>query len=69
MMDGQVGTIRNALDSEELNEVAILSYSAKYASAYYGPFRDAADGSPQFGDRRSHQMYPANAREALREHQ
>ena len=68
-MDGQVGTIRNALDSEELNEVAILSYSAKYASAYYGPFRDAADGSPQFGDRRSHQMDPANAREALREHQ
>ena len=69
MMDGQVSTIRNALDSEELNEVAILSYSAKYASAYYGPFRDAADGSPQFGDRRSHQMDPANAREALREHQ
>jgi porphobilinogen synthase len=69
MMDGQVGAIREALDGQGFDDVAILSYSAKYASAYYGPFRDAADGAPRFGDRRSHQMDPANARDALREHE
>ena len=69
MMDGQVASIRAALDEEGLAHVPILSYSAKYASAYYGPFRDAADGAPAFGDRKSHQMDPANAREALREHE
>jgi porphobilinogen synthase len=69
MMDGQVSAIRAALDDAGYPDVAILSYSAKYASAYYGPFRDAADGAPRFGDRRSHQMDPANAREAMREHQ
>jgi porphobilinogen synthase len=68
MMDGQVGAIRSALDRGGHADVAILSYSAKYASAYYGPFRDAADGAPSFGDRKSHQMDPANGREALREH-
>ncbi len=68
MMDGQVAAIRRALDEADHAEVGIVSYSAKYASAYYGPFRDAADGAPAFGDRRSHQMDPANAREALREH-
>lgn len=67
MMDHQVGTIRSALDSAGNQEVGILSYSAKYASAFYGPFRNAAGGAPQFGDRRSHQMDPCNAREALRE--
>jgi porphobilinogen synthase len=69
MMDGQVSAIRAALDDAGYPDVAILSYSAKFASAYYGPFRDAADGAPRFGDRRSHQMDPANAREAMREHQ
>lgn len=68
MMDGQVGAIRSGLDREGFREVAILGYSAKYASSYYGPFRDAAGGAPAFGDRRSHQMDPANASEALREH-
>ena len=68
MMDGQVGAIRSALDAAGHHDVAILSYSAKYASAFYGPFRDAAGGAPRFGDRRSHQMNPANAREARREH-
>jgi len=68
MMDGQVASIRAALDGAGYEQVAILSYSAKYASAYYGPFRDAADGAPSFGDRKSHQMDPANPREALREH-
>jgi porphobilinogen synthase len=68
MMDRQVGAIREALDTAGFHDTAILSYSAKYASAYYGPFRDAADGAPQFGDRKSHQMDPANRREALREH-
>ncbi|HEX4948568.1 MAG TPA: porphobilinogen synthase [Blastocatellia bacterium] len=67
MMDGMVGAIRSALDTAGFSEIPILSYAIKYASAYYGPFRDAADSAPQFGDRRSYQMDPANAREALRE--
>jgi porphobilinogen synthase len=67
MMDGRVGAIRRALDREGLADVAILSYAAKYASAFYGPFREAADSAPQFGDRRGYQMDPANRREALRE--
>ena len=67
MIDGMVGAIRGALDGESLQGVAILSYAVKYASAFYGPFREAAEGAPAFGDRRSHQMDPANAREALRE--
>jgi porphobilinogen synthase len=67
MMDGRVAAIRAALDSAGLNEVPILSYAAKYASVFYGPFREAADSAPQFGDRRSYQMDPANQREALRE--
>ena len=67
MMDGRVGAIRAALDGQGFADLAILSYAAKYASAYYGPFREAADSAPQFGDRRSYQMDPANAREALRE--
>ena len=67
MMDGRVGAIREALDGDGNAETAICSYSAKYASAYYGPFRDAAGSTPSFGDRRSHQMDPANAGEAVRE--
>ena len=67
MMDGMVAAIRQALDAAGFHQVAILSYAAKYASAFYGPFRDAAESPPQFGDRRSHQMDPANVREALRE--
>ncbi len=67
MMDGRVGAIRHALDERGFERVAIMSYAAKYCSAFYGPFREAADSAPQFGDRRSHQMDPANAREALRE--
>jgi len=67
MMDGRVGAIRRALDAEGFADVAILAYSAKYASAFYGPFREAADSAPQFGDRRGYQMDPANVREALRE--
>ena len=67
MIDGMVGAIRSALDEERFEQVAILSYAVKYASAFYGPFRDAAEGAPAFGDRRGHQMDPANAREALRE--
>jgi porphobilinogen synthase len=67
MIDGMVGAIRGALDAEGLYGVAILSYAVKYASAFYGPFREAAEGAPAFGDRRSHQMDPGNAREALRE--
>ncbi len=67
MMDGQVGAIRTALDTAGHHEVAVLAYSAKYASALYGPFRDAAECAPQFGDRRSYQMDPPNAREALDE--
>ena len=67
MMDGRVRAIRRALDAAGLDETPILSYAVKYASAFYGPFREAAQSAPQFGDRRSHQMDPANAREALRE--
>ncbi|MBV8373931.1 MAG: porphobilinogen synthase [Candidatus Eremiobacteraeota bacterium] len=67
MMDGRVGVIRRALDAREHTGVAIMSYSAKYASAFYGPFRDAARSSPQGGDRRGYQMDPPNVREALRE--
>ncbi|MGH8982989.1 MAG: porphobilinogen synthase, partial [Acidimicrobiia bacterium] len=67
MMDGQVGAIRTALDSSGHDEIAILAYSAKYASALYGPFRDAAECAPSFGDRRGYQMDPANGREALDE--
>jgi porphobilinogen synthase len=67
MMDGRVGAIRRALDAEGYPDLPILSYAAKYASAYYGPFREAADSAPQFGDRRGYQMDPANVREALRE--
>jgi porphobilinogen synthase len=67
MMDGRVGAIRDALDEEGLEQVAILSYAAKFASAFYGPFRDAAESTPQFGDRRSYQMDAANGDEALRE--
>ena len=67
MMDGRVGRIRTALDESGFTDVAIMAYSAKYCSAFYGPFRDAADSAPAFGDRRSHQMDPANVDEALRE--
>jgi porphobilinogen synthase len=67
MMDGRVGAIRAALDGAGHSNTAILSYAAKYASSFYGPFRDAAHSTPQFGDRRSYQMDPANAEEALRE--
>lgn len=67
MMDGRVGRIRTALDESGHTEVAIMSYAAKYCSAFYGPFREAADSAPAFGDRRSHQMDPANSDEALRE--
>ena len=67
MMDHQVAAIRDSLDSAGYQQVSILSYAAKYASAFYGPFRDAAGGAPQFGDRKTHQMNPANAFEALRE--
>lgn len=67
MMDGRVGAIREALDANGFCNVPILSYSAKYASGYYGPFRDAAGSAPHFGDRKSYQMDPANGREALRE--
>lgn len=67
MMDGFVTTIREGLDEAGFEDIPILSYAAKYASAYYGPFRDAADSSPQFGDRRTYQMDPGNGREALKE--
>jgi porphobilinogen synthase len=67
MLDGRVRAIRTALDEHGLADVAILSYAAKYASAFYGPFREAADSAPQFGDRRGYQMDPANGHEALRE--
>ena len=67
MMDGRVAAIRTALDSGGFNETPIMSYAAKFASAYYGPFRDAAESAPQFGDRHSYQMDAANAEEALRE--
>jgi porphobilinogen synthase len=67
MMDGRVGAIREALDDRGYEQTPILAYSAKYASAFYGPFREAADSTPSFGDRRGYQMDPANVREALRE--
>lgn len=67
MMDGRVGAMRQALDAAGWDQVGILAYSAKYASAYYGPFRDALDSAPQFGDKKTYQMDPANAREALKE--
>ena len=67
MMDGRVGAIRRALDENGFSDLAILAYAAKYCSGFYGPFREAAHSEPQFGDRRSYQMDPANAREALRE--
>jgi porphobilinogen synthase len=67
MMDGGVGAIREALDAKGFQRVPIMSYAAKYASSFYGPFREAAECAPQFGDRRSYQMDPANAREAVRE--
>jgi porphobilinogen synthase len=69
MMDGRVGAIREMLDKDGFQHVAIMSYSAKYASAFYGPFREAAGSAPSFGDRRSYQMDPSNAREALRQMQ
>ena len=67
MMDGRVAAIRSALDAEGFDQVAIMSYAAKYASAFYGPFRDAAESTPEFGDRRGYQMDPPNRREAMRE--
>jgi len=67
MMDGRIGAIREALDAQGFNQTGIMSYAAKFASVFYGPFRDAAESPPQFGDRRSYQMDPANAAEALRE--
>ena len=67
MMDGRVGAIRTALDENGYKHIPIMAYAAKYASAFYGPFREAAESAPQFGDRRSYQMDPANAEEALRE--
>jgi len=67
MMDGRVGAIRETLDEHKFENIPILSYAAKYCSGFYGPFREAAQSAPQFGDRRSYQMDPANAREALKE--
>jgi porphobilinogen synthase len=67
MMDGRVGAIRRVLDNEGFDQVVIMAYAAKYASGFYGPFREAAESTPQFGDRRSYQMDPANTDEALRE--
>ena len=67
MMDGRVGVIREALDEEGFDQIPIMAYAAKFASGFYGPFRDAAESTPQFGDRRSYQMDPPNADEALRE--
>ncbi len=67
MMDGRIGTIRHALDEHDFSQTPVMAYSAKFASGFYGPFREAAESTPQFGDRRSYQMDPANAREALRE--
>src|SRR4051794_23412762 len=67
MMDGRVGSIRTALDDEGFSDTPIIAYSAKFASAFYGPFREAAESAPAFGDRRAYQMDPANAREAVRE--
>ena len=67
MIDGMVAAVRGGLDGAGFERIPVLSYSIKYASSFYGPFRDAAEGAPKHGDRRSHQMDPANAREALRE--
>ena len=67
MMDGRVGAIREALDENGYDQTPIMAYSAKYASAFYGPFREAAESAPQFGDRRAYQMDPPNVEEALRE--
>ncbi len=67
MMDGRVAEIRESLDENNFQNIPVMSYAVKYASSFYGPFRDAADGAPQFGDRRSYQMDPANVREAFRE--
>jgi porphobilinogen synthase len=67
MIDGMAGAIRGSLDAAGFGRVAILSYSTKYASGFYGPFREAAQGAAKFGDRKTHQMDPANAREAIRE--
>jgi porphobilinogen synthase len=67
MMDGRVAFLRNALDTEGFSDVGIMSYTAKYASAFYGPFRDALQSAPKFGDKKTYQMNPANVREALRE--
>ncbi|MCU0693169.1 MAG: porphobilinogen synthase [Polyangiaceae bacterium] len=67
MMDGRIGAIREALDEEGYTNVSILAYTAKYASAFYGPFRDALESAPKFGDKKTYQMDPANAREAIRE--
>lgn len=67
MMDGRIGAIRQGLDEAGYTQVAILAYTAKYASAYYGPFRDALDSAPKFGDKKTYQMNPANSREALTE--
>src|SRR5213075_3603161 len=67
MMDGRIGAIREALDQAGFNQTGIISYAAKFASAFYGPFREAAESPPQFGDRSSYQMDPANAAESLRE--
>jgi porphobilinogen synthase len=67
MMDGRIGAIRTVLDQNGFEHLPILSYAAKYASVFYGPFRQAAESAPQFGDRRSYQMDPANQREAMRE--
>jgi porphobilinogen synthase len=67
MMDGQVKALRTALDENGLTDIAIMSYSAKYASSFYGPFREAAESTPQWGDRKSYQMDPPNRREAIRE--
>ncbi len=67
MMDGRVRAIREGLDNQGFQHIPIISYAAKYASAFYGPFREAAESAPQFGDRRSYQMDPSNVREALRE--
>jgi porphobilinogen synthase len=67
MMDGRVGAIRESLDEKGFGDTPIMSYAVKYASSFYGPFREAAESTPAFGDRRSHQMDPGNAREAMRE--
>ena len=67
MMDGRIAALREALDENGFSQVSIMSYAVKYASGYYGPFRDAADSAPSFGDRRAYQMDPANVREAMKE--